>query len=421
MVLKIKAYDLRVTVFCYLFYLFVWPFSSIKGQTFAGNLFNRTNHIEIPFEFVNGFIVLDVRYGASRLPLKFIFDTGAEYSVLSHEEYALLSGVRFGRTVTILGADLSTRIQATVTHDNQLNLADRILAKNVDMILLAEDYMDLGRYVGFPIHGIIGANVFSRFIVEINYKKGVIIFHNPQSKSIRRKGYVGVPADFLARKPYIQMRVEMPNGQAFTGKYLIDCGADLSLLMVLGSHEQLVIPQNTIVSGIAAGLGGNMNGYMGRVNNIELASLKLPSPVIHYQERPDSSRVDLSDKNGIVGNRILSLYSILIDYPRRKIYLKPYHKRVRPIPIDKSGLSVIASGPFLDRISIGQVLQNSPAALAGLQSGDVILKFNGLSTRFWGIGGIARRLARKEGKKIRLTILRDGRKMKFSFRLKSYI
>ncbi len=397
-----------------------WSIPS-KGQIFADQLFYHTDQIEIPFELVNGFIVLDVAYGTQRLPLKFIFDTGAEYSVLTYKEYAVMSGAQIGRQVIILGADLSTKIRADVIHSNQLDIANRLNITNVDMILLGEDYLNIGQYVGFPIHGIIGANIFSRFLLEINYKKGLIIFHHPHNNSVRYKGYKEIEVDFISRKPYIQMLVEMPDGQTFTGKYLVDCGADLSLLMVLGSHKQLEVPQNTLVAHIAAGLGGSLKGYMGRVNRIELASLQLAAPIIHYQEMPDSLRLDASAKNGIVGNRILSMYNVLIDYPNRKLFLKPYRKKIRRMKVDKSGMSVIASGPFLKQLSIAHVLAGTPAAKAGLLPGDIILKVNGFPSVFWDVSTLNKKLMKKEGRKIKLVILRDEQRLKFSFRLKKYI
>ncbi len=403
--------------------------SSVNGQIFVDNLFARTNQIEIPFELVNGFIVLDVTYGKA-LPLKFIFDTGAEYSILTYREYAVMSGARLGRKVTILGADLSTEIHANVIHGNQLNLGGRLKITNVDMILLGDDYMHLGQHVGFPIHGIIGANIFSRFLLEINYRKSIITFHNPRKNSVRYKGYKEVDVEFISRKPYMQMLVEMPNGETFTGKYLVDCGADLSLLMVLGSHEQLKIPKNTLISRIAAGLGGSMIGYMGRVNRIELASLELSSPIIHYQEMSDSTRMRMermSSKhpafanNGLVGNRILSLYNVLIDYPNHKLFLKPYSRKIRRMKVDKSGLAVIASGPFLKQLSIAYVLEKTPAAEVGLQAGDIILKVNGFPSTFWSVSSITKKMTKREGRKIKMVIRRDGQKIKVSFRLKKYI
>ncbi len=415
-----KTKELTRVVFCWLFFSLV-GLAPAKGQIFTDQLFYHTDKIEIPFELVNGFIVLDVAYGPRRLPLKFIFDTGAEYSILTYKEFARMSGARIGREVIILGADLSTKIRANVIHGNQLDIANRLNITNVDMILLGEDFLNIGQYVGFPVHGIIGANIFSRFLVEINYKKSLIVFHDPRKNKVSYKGYHEMNVDFISRKPYIQMLVEMPNGVPFTGKYLVDCGADLSLLMMLGSHEQLEIPKNTLVAHIAAGLGGSLKGYMGRVNRIELASLELSSPVIHYQEMADSTRLDASAKNGIVGNRILSMYNVLIDYPNRKLFLKPYRKKIRRMKVDKSGMSVIASGPFLNQLSIAHILEGTPAAKAGLQAGDIILKINGFPALFWDVSSVTNKLMKKEGRKIKVVILREGKRLKFSFRLKKYI
>ncbi len=407
---------MKKNLFRLLIFLFLWPSLSF-GQEYQRSLFEKTDHITIPFEFINGFVVLDIRYGS--LPLKFIFDTGAEYSVLTYKEYAILNHARFGKQVTILGADLTSHIDATIIHDNTIELANRLVIAHLDMILLNEDILNIGKYVGFPIHGILGANAFSRFAMEINYKKKLLIFHNPQSPV--KKNFIEIPVTFKARKPYIQMDVQMPNGENFTGKYLVDCGADLSLLLVLGSHPLLSTPQNTLVTNIASGLGGKLKGYMGRVKKINLGSTQIPSPLIHYQEIPDSTHLRKFNSNGIVGNKILSFFTVYIDYPRHKLYLKPNKRRSQTIPVDKSGLSIIASGPFLNHITVAQVLPGTPADQAGILPGDIIHRIGIFAPRFIGIERVTKKLARKDGKKIKMTLLRDGKKIKVQFVLKTYI
>ena len=68
------------TLFCLLM-LFPCSASSVAAQ---GGFFmpEGRSQIDIPFEYTNNFIILTVHFNGL-LPLKFIFDTGAEHTILS--------------------------------------------------------------------------------------------------------------------------------------------------------------------------------------------------------------------------------------------------------------------------------------------------------------------------------------------------
>lgn len=379
-------------------------------------IFSKSNQIAIPFSYINGFIVLEVDYGKRKLPLRFIFDTGSTYSIITHKEIVLLSGSKLGRHIFVYGSDLMTKIDANIITNNQLELGT-IGFNQVDMILLNDLFLDFGKYVGLPIHGILGGSFFSQFIVEIDYKHEYLILHNPKGKRPISTQFKKIPSHFSSLKPYVEMKVTMNSGQTFTGTYLVDTGASLALLLIINSHPSINIPEKTIVTRIASGLGGQIEGFMGRVKEIELANKQITPFGVHFYRRQDT--LQRKPLNGIVGNKVLALHRVLIDYPNREIYLKPLkRKKVRE---NKSGLSIIASGPFLKSFQIEQVLERTPGHRAGLLVGDKILSINGWPISMLGMELVYKKLSKRAGKKIKMVILRDGKKMKIAFRLKAFI
>ena len=70
---------------------------------------------------------------------------------------------------------------------------------------------------------------------------------------------------------------------------------------------------------------------------------------------------------------------------------------------------------------IQQVVINSPSYKAGLQSGDIIKTINYWPTHLLDLEEITRRFQRREGRKIRLKITRDGVEMIKCFKLKELI
>ena len=82
---------------------------------------------------------------------------------------------------------------------------------------------------------------------------------------------------------------------------------------------------------------------------------------------------------------------------------------------------LIASGSNLNHFLVQNVLEQSPAAEAGLQKGDQVLSINRWNCRFYDLSHLNRKFQKKVGKKIRLKIKRNGEKKVYHFRLRDLI
>jgi carboxyl-terminal processing protease len=89
--------------------------------------------------------------------------------------------------------------------------------------------------------------------------------------------------------------------------------------------------------------------------------------------------------------------------------------------MDKSGLIVFAVGKNLNEFIVQDVILDSPAYEAGIKPGDVIRKLQGFPVKIFSLDGISRILQKKEGKTIRLTILRKNEFIKIRFNLRDLI
>ena len=363
-------------------------------------------------------MVVDVRYGPARVPMKFIFDTGSEYSLLTNRYVAALSGARIARRITLYGSDLKTPIDAYVLLGNDLVLGERLKVWNTEMILLTDNDLDFDKYVGFRIDGIIGANIFARFIVQIDYRREQIWLYHPQARpSLHR--FREVPARFVGRKPYLQVGLDMDDGRVRPASLLLDSGAGLSFLLVTHSFADSILPPGVKPARIAAGLGGSLRGFIGRVRFIELGQIRRDLPVVFFQTEADSLLLVHTPKNGNVGNLFLENYRVRIDYPGRRVYLSPVGRR--RFRQDRSGLTVFADGPDLRRYVVSQVIPGSPADRAGVREGDVLVSINGWPVRFRTMDGIVRLFSRRAGRRVRLRLVRRGERRTVRFVLANYI
>ncbi|MDH3651182.1 MAG: aspartyl protease family protein, partial [Saprospiraceae bacterium] len=126
--------------------------------------------VSFSFEATNDFLLLNVRFN-NVLPLKFIFDTGSEHTILFKKDFSDLLGIEYQKRIPLLGSDLSQQIYGYIARGIYLNLDNSCVARS-DILVLEEDYLGLDEFTGINIDGIIGANVFRHFVVHINNKQG---------------------------------------------------------------------------------------------------------------------------------------------------------------------------------------------------------------------------------------------------------
>lgn len=376
--------------------------------------------IDIPFEYINGFIVVKVVFEGV-FSLQFIFDTGAEHTILSKREVTDLLRANYLRRFPIVGADLSKELYAYLVQGIQLKVGN-IIANNRSILVLEEDYFRFEEYAGIDVQGILGSDFFRRFVLKINYSRRVISLYDPQYFEPPGKGYVQIPIEIQRNKPYIKARVQFHQDTTIQLRLLIDSGASLALLLHTDTHPGLELPERVIPSNLGAGLGGFIQGYMGRIQELDFESFTFREVITQFQET--SFFLDTTyaaQRNGIIGNDILGRFNVIIDYIKEKAYLAPNRTYDDQFEYDRSGLFLAASGPGLNNYVVYGVIPGSPAATAGILSGDEITGINCLPASFFTLGGINRQFQKKAGARVRLKIKRGKERMKVSFRLRDLI
>jgi len=379
----------------------------------------QSQAFEIPFEYKNHFILIRVTF-QKLLPLTFIFDTGAETTLLTSVELAGMLGLTYEREIQIVGADLGTELSAFLVRNVHLGIGDLALPYQ-SILVLEEDVFHFNEYTGNQVHGILGASAFRQFIVEIDYENRVIRLFPPTGFR-PPKNSERLPLEIHRSKPYLVTQVRPASGEEVSVKLLIDSGASLAMVLHPETNPGLVIPEKVVPGNIGMGLGGKLEGVLGMLPSLTLGPYSLREIPVHFQEI--RTRIDstfLNERNGILGNTILERYTVTFDYFRGSLFLQPNRLFNKAFPIDKSGMLVIASGPDLKTFLVHAVLEGSPAQEAGIRPGDIILSINYSSFRFFDLDSIYRLLSRPEGKLIRIKINRKGEKFKTEFRLRNLI
>ena len=409
---------MRKILFTILFFLI----TSISLTAQIQDLVLRKNarKAEVPFEYENGFIIVKIVFN-NVFPLKFIIDTGAEHTILTKKEITDLLQVDYQRRFVIIGADLKTELGAHLVRDIALTMGNMYLS-NRSILVLEEDYFKFDEFAGIDVHGIIGADLLRRFVMQIDYRKKMITFHDPSKFNMPKGRFDQLQAEMHRNKPYIFIDTDLPRDTSANLKYLIDTGASVALMMYTITDPILELPDQFIRSNIGMGLGGFIEGFVGRTPGLEIGDSRLRDVITNYQDfLPTMDSSYFNQRNGLIGNQILSRYTLLIDYIRGRVFVQPRSKVNKRFRYDRSGLSLVASGSDLEQITVFTVTPDTPASEVGLQKGDQIKSLNGIPTSLMSLQGVINRLKKRPGKKIKMVIERDGEKFKVKFKLRNLI
>ena len=392
---------------------------AMPGQLYPKSFLEGKEKVIIPFEYHHHFIVVPIRF-QGMLPVRFIFDTGSEYSILFKKVYADILGLLYQKRIPILGADQGQAMSALVSRNVRLDL-EGCPPVVQDILVLEQDLFNLEQLTGTPIDGILGTNFFRNFILEIDYRKQRLILRNPEGYTPPKK-HEEVAVHFKNNKPYTTGLTEIFRDTSLALELLFDTGAGLPLLLHNNSHPDLKLPEKTITGRIGMGLGGMMKGYIGRIRTLDVGPFTFSELITTFQDIDDPLvENETKSRNGLIGNQLLSKFNIIIDFPRNRMYLRPTRFYKKKIRFDRSGMTLFAVGVDLRQYVVQDVVSGSAADLAGIQTGDRITRVGFWPVSWFTLDRLNWKLQRKPGTRVRLEVLRAGKKLKKVLYLKDLL
>lgn len=401
----------------------LFSLGQLHAQTLGFKILNNAKKVKIPFEIHNNLIILPVILN-NQLPLKFILDTGVRTTILTEKSFSDILNLSYARKYTIsgVGNEADTGIEAYITNDVSLTLPG-IKGKGHSMFVLEKDYLELRNYLGTEVHGVLGYELFSRFIVKIDYDNKMLMITTPEYFKLQRS-YEEIDITIEDTKPYINGVLNYEGKPDLNLKLMIDTGASHGLMLLEQSSNQLFIPEKNIRCNLGRGLAGELHGRIGRVNKFSIGKRSWNDVLVTFPEEAsvlDSIKGGSVFRNGSVGGEILSRYKVIFNYSEGKMYLKKGSLFKKDFSYNLSGLSVKAKGSRLNTYEIVEVRPNSNAEIAGVKSGDQILSVNNISTESLNLDLVIGMLNRKAKKTIRLELLRENKKIRVQFKLENQI
>ncbi|NNE27531.1 MAG: PDZ domain-containing protein [Saprospiraceae bacterium] len=260
-------------------------------------------------------------------------------------------------------------------------------------------------------------------MLDINYRKNRLTLYNSDTFERPNEEFLEIDLVTQNYKPYLPTKIITADGTRIDTKLLLDTGSALPFLLFLHTHPSLTLPENVIRGNLGRGLGGDLEGYLGKVRYLQfLQGIYFSNIITNFQQIDTQLDPDIyHQRNGLIGNPILSRFHIIIDLIKEKAFIKPRKNYNKSFEYDKSGLIIYAFGPTLDRYYIKDVIEKSPASEAGIKKGDIIKKVGIIPADFLSLATITRKLQKKEGNKVRFTLLRNGEKLRKTVVLRDLI
>jgi len=436
-----------------LFFIFIFLPDNSNAQKvykFPDNIKRET----VSFQFINNLIILPVEVNGVKL--SFILDTGVNRPILFNLSDNDSLDIKNVKEVFIRGLGEGDAIKAYHSKGNRFKI-NRIYNNDQDLHVVLDENINLSPSLGVPVHGIIGFDFIKDFVLDINYvSKKIRFYRSYEYKRKKCKKCEEFDLELFNNKPYIKSKVAIEEGENTEVKLLIDSGSSDALWLFEDEAKGIEVPENNFKDFLGRGLSGNINGERSRVNNFSIGGFSLEDAKVSF---PDSISIRYinreNNRNGTLGAEILKRFHVILDYSGRKITLRKNSNFRAPFKYNMSGIELQHDGiryvkelasnikksfsqaeaspgtsiSLVDRfklvlrpaLTITEIREGSPADLAGLQKGDILLAVNNKDTYKYSLQEVNELLNEKIGKKIKLSVEREGEVLTFKFELKKVL
>jgi predicted aspartyl protease len=371
----------------------------------------RMNKMDIRFDMIHNLMIVPVFINGSDT-MKFILDTGVSHTMITSLKGSYGAAFNYAREINLMGLGNGDEIIAYHSFGNMIEMPG-VIGYNHNVIILKDEFDFLSQGLGTQIHGLLGYDVFDSFIVEIDYKSRKMTLYDPDFYERRRRDKMlkkmdVVELEVVRRKPFIYAIVEDEFGNRQDSKLLVDSGASHALTLFTSASEKIEIPDNSIYAFIGIGLSGDIYGHIGRAKAFEIGRYKFKRPLVTF---PEEASVQISNyennRSGSIGADILKRFTVVFDYKRGEMLVKPNGNFKSEFKYNLSGIDLTTPFPDIPVYQVTKIRKGSPAWIAGLEVGDQIVTINGIETSEYSLSNMVQMLQSKAGRTLKVGVKRQ--------------
>ncbi|AZA79744.1 PDZ domain-containing protein [Chryseobacterium sp. G0186] len=410
----------------------------------------NTKKAVIPFQFINNLIFIPINVNGAELT--FLLDTGvAETILFSLENKDLKLGNVEKIKFSGLGGSLS--IDGLKSDRNTGRIGNAIVNTSMSLYVIIDEEFNISSHVGIPVNGVIGYHFFKNHPIFIDYTaKKLTIYENTDLLEKKLRKFEEMPITIERDKPYLYAGVEMTNEKK-DSKLLIDLGNSDAIWLFPTLIKNFVYNRPNIDDFLGRGFNGDIYGKRSRIHNFYLGDFKFEKPLTAMPDEFSIQHVTLvENRKGSIGGEIMRRFTVVFDYPNKKLYLKKNRNFNDPFHFNMSGLDFKQDGLEWkqDRVaietqnlatmgaegyknsfqykfslkpifSIAGVRKDSPAYEAGLKKDDRVISINGNKSSDMTLEKIIELMKSDEGRNITMVVQRKNEKLTIRFTLEDPI
>lgn len=348
--------------------LAAWLWVGLTNGAFAdGSSITLNGSPQLPFELIDNRIFLQVMVNGKG-PFQFVFDTGGR-NILDLRVAKEL-GLALTGDEPVDGAGAATQ-QAWSTHVDSASIGD-IQMRAQDFMVLSLDA--IRQAIGFRrLDGIVGRELFERFVVDIDYGESRLTFLEPARWTPPKEISPAIALGYIGDIPAVTATVD-----GLRERFVIDTG-DRSSLTLFGPfvkrHSLRAKYPRKVRAVTGWGVGGPIPADVTRAMQVEIGGFTVRD-VVTRLPLLDRGAFASTDVAGSVGTGLLKRFRVVFDYSRRRMFLSPNASFGAHDPHDRSGLWLsMADGGF----RVMSVVDGSPAAVGGVRVDDIVTAVNGVA------------------------------------------
>lgn len=384
------------------------------------DLDDDANVVELDFIRESNLIIVPIKLNGKG-PYNFILDTGSESGMVFDKWVIGENNLVNARTIPIYAADGNKVTDLWVANDLNIRLPG-VHGKQQSMLVLQENFIDIENVIGIDAHGILGSEIFNRFVVEVDYENKQLKLYEPESFKAP-KGFKRFPITIEDFRPFIKAEVKQKGNNPEEVKLLIDTGASSALFLDAQNFDGIDMPKKTVKHTLGRALVGVIEGRIGRIKRIKIGNkFKFKKVTTSFPDNWLVASKEVNDpRHGTIGSEILSRFRVIFDYHGGYIYLKKAKDFKDPFRFNMAGVNVMAAGEELNSYYITDIIEDSPAVKAGLVAGDEIIAIDGRPAFFYKLSEINAIFRGGQGLVLTLIIRRDNQLFKKVLKLKSLL
>lgn len=274
----------------------------------------------IHFQLTDSLIYVQASLNGSNL-LWMVLDTGSNITVFDESVSKALGLSLRGKGNAYGPGQGSPQKLAYASHTTLRFAGNKLSDQTVATLPL--DWFS--REVGRNTDGFLGANLFSNFVVEIDYENQVLRLYDAAAYSYSGSGQ-RLPLEFTRDNiPRVRAEVITPEGKSISGIFLVDTGSTTGLWltkMFSDAHPELFSAEKTNELPRAVAVGGEIRSRGGRLPAIRLGGFVIQMPITRFSENT-SGLFAMPHSAGTIGAHILQRFTVIFDYPHRQMILQP--------------------------------------------------------------------------------------------------